>query len=420
MAIISFLWDEQKTRRLFKVSLIIYIFCGVIFSLYSTFLPTSTQFRSVIIIIPLIVILTAIINLVGLNWKYPSQRFLITNFIVQLVFSLFMVLAGGFISPVQYASYVLLFITLFQLGSDAAVIIGFWSVLTFIMIFLWQFHTAPRPTIILEFLVYTVPYLLFMIVSKSIGQELSHQSESGHKMEQVDDIKNQFIALSSHYLRSPLTTLKGFTSMLQKTYLNPEQQNQIHHINNSISDLELMIEKMLSISEIEKGEMKISTVDSNLDAVIKRVVEEKKPVLSDYGVSVTYHEMPIANFPFDPSKIKEALSYLLDNAIKFNKPTGTVDIYLSTEKNNAIIKINDTGAGMNQNQVKNLFSTFNKGGMDNVLHFNKPGIGLSMYLAKSIITAHRGTIEVSSVPSQGSSFTITLPMNNLETPENKT
>ena len=115
-------------------------------------------------------------------------------------------------------------------------------------------------------------------------------------------------------------------------------------------------------------------------------------------------------FTFDRIKIKEALSNVIDNAIKFNKERGSVVVKLSQVGNNAVVQISDTGPGIKKEHLESLFTTFNKGTMEKALQTDERGIGLGLYLAKLIIEAHKGKITVESAVDKGSTFTIIIPI----------
>lgn len=409
---IQFIWDEEKMRKFFRLNLVIYTAGSLVASVYGLFLPASTPYHLLIIFVPLVDVFVSLLNLVFINRRYQGWRFLITNMIIQMNASIFMAITGGFSSYLQYASYALLIITLVQLGPTAASILGSWSVVTFLGILAWMLKSGNDYSVILSFFVYTAPYILFVIIGRNMGIELSLQFEARQKLEQIDDLKNQFITLSSHYLRTPLTEIKGFASYLKGTPLTQEQSQKLSGIGRSIQQLDLAVEEMLSISEIEKGRQKITPFPADMDNLVRRVVDGFIPEAVSKGINLTYQgpQVNSGSSNFDLIKMQIVISSLIDNALKFTQPQGSVTVTLSAIDGNYLIKVTDTGIGMTPEQQKNLFESFSKGGINQAMSMSHPGVGLSLYLCKLIIDAHGGKIEVSSVKDHGTTFAITLPI----------
>ena len=122
-------------------------------------------------------------------------------------------------------------------------------------------------------------------------------------------------------------------------------------------------------------------------------------------------------FLFDPQKLKQVIANLIDNAIQYNKDSGSVKIVLMQEGNLVEIRISDSGVGISKDHLSSLFTTFNRGGLDKAMRADVEGTGLGLYLSKLIIEAHKGRIVVSSVEGQGTTFTITLPLIQNITPQ---
>lgn len=147
-----------------------------------------------------------------------------------------------------------------------------------------------------------------------------------------------------------------------------------------------------------------------MNILLSGITAQFQPLAASQKVSLSYQPTAtIQRFVFDSIKMKEAISSLLDNAIKYNRPGGFVKISAGIYGNQILIQVTDNGIGIKKDDLPTLFSTFSRGDMQKTLSFDKPGLGLSLYLAKLVIEAHQGKISVSSTEDQGSTFTISLP-----------
>lgn len=406
---LQFLWEEERTRRLFRTHLILFFIGGVLASIYALILPQSTAYRLPIILIPTLFTISCIPYYLLLNRPNPGVRFLIFTLQGQLAAAIFMALTGGFLGIVQFAPFMFLLFCVFELGETSTLILGCFSIITFTGIGLWGLLHLQK-NLFQEYIYYTGSYILILVIEGRIGKEISLQIEAKQRLEQIDDLKNQFITLTSHYLRTPLTVIKGFSQIIQNS-AQGEQRAQVDNLNLAVKQLGLLIEKFLTISEIEKGQAKVSKLPSDLNSLVGNTVNEFQIQARERGVTLDLKTSasPIARFNFDPIKIKEVISSLLDNAIKYNKPGGRVLLTLEDYQKEVLIKVTDTGVGIKRENLRNLFNTFSRGSLEQALRSDKPGVGLSLYLAKLIVEAHRGKISVSSKENIGSTFQFSLP-----------
>lgn len=405
---ISFLWDEDKTRKLFRTHLILFFVGGLVASFYTLILPPSTPYRLIVILIPTIFTISTIPYMVNLGKPGVGWRFLLFTLEGQLAAAIFMAVTGGFLGIVQFAPIMFLLFSVFELGTDSTLILGGFSIFSFIIIYIWL-RGSSAPNLFQDFFYYTGSYLLILIIERNIGKELSLQFEAKARLEQIDDMKNEFIALSSHYLRGPLSVIKLFSSGLSKVNLPAVQEHQLKMFNTSVKSLEDMTEKLLLISSIEKGQAVISPLPGNLNNLVKGCVNEFQPLAMEHQVKLSLQENGNdTSYSFDPVKLKQALATLIDNAIRYNKPEGKVDIDIRDDQKNFYIDVSDNGPGIKSEQLGRLFTPFSKGELEKSLKFDTPGMGLSLYLAKLIVESHKGILDVRSGEGVGSTFTITL------------
>src|SRR3989344_1319495 len=279
-------------------------------------------------------------------------------------------------------------------------------------IYIWTSFLQPQPNALADFLYYSISYVLIVVIARNLGNEISVQFEASRRMGQVDDLKNQFLAVTSHYLRTPISIIKGSVEEMSKQALSSDAKVDIENIKTSTAKLEMLVEKFLKVSSIEKGQISITKWPGDLNNLLITIVNELQPLAKAKPKPVTliYQPAPHLNFSFDPVNLKEALVSVIDNAIKFNRPGGQVIISLNRDKDNAIIQIADSGIGINKEHMETLFSTFNRGSMEETLKFDQPGLGLGLYLTKLIVEAHGGTIRAESMEGKGSTFTLKIPI----------
>jgi signal transduction histidine kinase len=230
------------------------------------------------------------------------------------------------------------------------------------------------------------------------------------KLEDLSKLKSEFVSLASHQLRSPLTAIKGYASMLvQGDYgeINIEAKEAIDKIMQSSKNLSFVVEDLLNVSKIEQGGMKYEMTQFDFTELVKDTVE---------NLSITAKQknlLLINNIPKeskyiingDKEKLRQVLINLIDNSIKYT-PTGQIEVSLSENNNKITLKIKDTGVGIDEKIIKTLFEKFSRGEGGRL---NSSGSGLGLYLAKEIIEAHHGRIWVESEgKGKGSTFFVEM------------
>ena len=410
---LNFLWDEEKTRSLHKFQIILFGVGAIFVSLYGFSLPLTYPYRLVITTVPLILITVAVFNFFSINKPNQGIRLLVLAVIAQIIAIICMTVTGNLSSVLLFAPFAVLYVTLFFLGTAATMILWIISLVTLIACQFWVAVYIPQSVSLAKFLLYTGCFTVAAFGQLKIGQQLSLQFEAKKKLEQIDDLKNQFITLSSHYLRTPITITKSYLNQLKEPNLDEKQKNHlVKTIENSTANLDALVEKFLAIASIERGQAKIVPTTSDLNKLINELIVNFENSAKQKELTLVY-EPPTQSLPiftFDRIKIKEALSNVIDNAIKFNKERGSVVVKLSQVGNNAVVQISDTGPGIKKEHLESLFTTFNKGTMEKALQTDERGIGLGLYLAKLIIEAHKGKITVESAVDKGSTFTIIIPI----------
>jgi signal transduction histidine kinase len=264
--------------------------------------------------------------------------------------------------------------------------------------------------------------LLIRSVLKEVRQrekieELAKELETANeKLKKLDQAKSDFVTITSHQLRSPVTAIKGYASMLSEGTFGeiPEKAKMAaERIFQSSNRLVALIGDFLNLSRIERGKMEYDFKKVDLKEIIKSIIDEFKAINLtekknlDFSFNVSEKEDFMATI--DSDKIRQVIYNLIDNAMKYTK-TGFIKIFLykEPEKRAIGLKVEDSGIGMNQGALGQIFEKFTRAEGPSTLHTE--GTGLGLYVAKEILKAHEGTIWAESEgQGKGSTFCVELP-----------
>ena len=239
--------------------------------------------------------------------------------------------------------------------------------------------------------------------------------EANEKLKSVDKLKTEFLSLAFHQLRSPLTAIKGYASMiLEGSYgeiANPDQKEAMSRVFQSSQNLAKVVEDLLNVSKIEQGGMKYEFSMVDVEKLAKDITNELSISAKSKGLEITFttdgHESYLANA--DSIKLRQVFLNFIDNSIKYTK-TGFVHVMVAKDEAKKMLRfsVTDSGMGMSPETKAELFQKFSRGKGGTV---NAGGSGLGLYLAKEIIDAHKGDVGVDSEgEGKGSTFFVELPL----------
>ena len=234
--------------------------------------------------------------------------------------------------------------------------------------------------------------------------------EAQERLAETDKIKTEFVVLTSHNLRTPLTSIKGNLEFLTESKLDKNQKKFISALEGSTKRLGDLVEDLLTISQIEAGS-KVELELTNLEDILKPLLDEAKDLSTASGNKFSF-ETPSHTIKVrvNMARLQTAIHNLLDNAFKFTKD-GTVKLVVSIEKDEVVIKVIDSGIGIAAGEVPKLFTKFHRSSGDgSKTSFDYSGQGIGLYLTKLIVEEHGGHIHVSSEPGHGSELRINLPL----------
>lgn len=246
-------------------------------------------------------------------------------------------------------------------------------------------------------------------------EDLKNKSEelikAKEQAESADRLKSAFLATMSHELRTPLNSIIGFTGILKQGRpgpLNEEQHKQLGLVQNSARHLLSLINDILDLSKIEAGQLKTKPEFFDIREVILKVVDINSPLADDKKLILsTSISSDIGELYNDRQRLSQVLVNMVNNAIKFTE-RGSVTINCYRENDTVIIKVIDTGIGIESDKIDTLFKPFIQ--IDSGTTRKHEGTGLGLSISRKLMTLMGGDIQVKSEFNVGSTFMITLPI----------
>lgn len=265
---------------------------------------------------------------------------------------------------------------------------------------------------LLPFVIVTAAsYLVFLWQKFALQESKRWQAEKKTQyLRELDELKSNFLSLMSHDLKTPIAKVQALTERLTREArgLTIDQQEILQAIQRSNDELGQYILSILNFQRIESQEIKLNKKSHDINILIEEVVLRLQTLSQDRGVAVGMELEPMFPVTLDEQLIKQVLTNLIDNAIKYNKP-GTKVTVRSTDLGDFVeVSVQDDGVGIDALQQEKLFKKFSrseKGTSERV-----KGTGLGLYLAKYFIELHGGSIGVESEPGRGTCFRFQLPV----------
>lgn len=265
------------------------------------------------------------------------------------------------------------------------------------------------------------------LLIRSVYQEVEHREEierlakdlekANVRLRELDRLKSEFVSIASHQLRSPLTSIKGYASLIMDGSFGEVSKSICEAVGKIFDSSGLMmtsIQDFLDVSKIEQGKMDYKYEVFDVKDLAKLVVEELRPTALKKDLLLSFNLIEKGIYPIkaDYNKMKQVLNNLVDNSIKYTKK-GSVTVYVSKkeEGKKVLIIVSDTGIGISKETLPKLFDKFVRS--PNANSVNVSGTGLGLYVVKKMVEAHKGKVWAES-EGEGSGTVFYVELNTHE------
>lgn len=242
---------------------------------------------------------------------------------------------------------------------------------------------------------------------------------SNRRLRHLDATKDEFMSIASHQLRTPLTSIKGYVSMILDGDLgkvSPAQKKVLKEAFDSSERMVNLISDFLNVSRLQTGKFVIDHVETNLEELVLHEVENLQQGAKSREITLVA-KPPKKSLPplyIDDIKVRQVVMNFIDNALYYTKEKGTVTVSVAQRNGFAEVRVTDTGIGVPLKEQEQLFTKFFRA---TNAHKRRPdGTGVGLFLAKKVIDGHGGEIIFESKENKGSTFGFRLPISKLNTP----
>ena len=227
------------------------------------------------------------------------------------------------------------------------------------------------------------------------------------KLQAVDKLKSEFLMITAHNLRTPLTIIDGYLERLEDMKPPAELQRLLELISTNVTRLNTFSEDALTISTIEGDQTNLPRAPLAMQSVLEDAAKEFATLTKQKKINFTATTATTAWVNLSKPHFRSALWNLLDNAYKFTPEGGSIELTVTTSAERLEIAIKDSGIGIAATEVPHLFTKFHRA--TDTLTYNYEGTGIGLYISKLVVEQYGGGIKVDSTEGKGSTFTIWLP-----------
>lgn len=245
---------------------------------------------------------------------------------------------------------------------------------------------------------------------------LKQLKQTNDKLQEVDEIKDEFISMASHQLRTPLTSMKGYVSMVLDGDTGPitdPQRGMLQQALNSSQRMVYLISDLLNVSRLRTGKFIINAKPTDLPSLVEAELSQLTETATARGIKFIFEKPD--SFPvvvLDETKTRQVIMNFLDNALYYTPKGGEITVVLRSDDKTIEYLVIDTGVGVPKNEQYNLFTKFYRA--QNARKMRPDGTGLGLYMARKIIVAQGGSIIFKSIEGQGSTFGFSFPRSIVE------
>jgi signal transduction histidine kinase len=233
-------------------------------------------------------------------------------------------------------------------------------------------------------------------------------TEQNERLREADRLKDEFVALISHDLRTPLTSITGYVELaLEDDELSDELRSFLEIVGRNADRLLVLVNDLLFVARLQAGEMTLEHEHVDLVSVVREGLAAVEPRAAAKGIALTCVADAVPPVYADRGRVLQILENLVSNAVKFTPKGGKVHVSLRQGGECVRLEVADTGIGIGADDQPRLFQRFARA--ENAVEQQIPGTGLGLYISRVIAEAHDGSLAVRSELGRGSTFTLELP-----------
>jgi len=258
------------------------------------------------------------------------------------------------------------------------------------------------------------------VLRQEIAKATKDLESANHNLRELDKAKDEFISMASHQLRTPLTAIKGYLSMLLEGDAGEIKMGQYEFVQEAYygaTRMVSLINDLLNVSRMETGRFFLEVTEFDLTKTIEEEVKQLERAAKDKGLKLVYQKHGHVSLCADEMKVRQVVMNFIDNALYYTI-NGKVLVNLYDEGENVRFEVTDNGIGVPKEQQKHLFTKFYRA--ENARATRPDGTGLGLFMAKKVIEEHHGEIIFHSKEGKGSTFGFRLPKKAKVTRDNTT
>lgn len=243
-----------------------------------------------------------------------------------------------------------------------------------------------------------------------VNEATAKLKRTNDKLKDLDEAKDEFISMASHQLRTPLTSVKGYLSMVMEGDAGKISQPQKELLTQAFTSSQRMvylIADLLNVSRLKTGKFVINNTQSDLVDIVETEISQLRETLKAKKITLEFKKPDnISLLMLDDTKIRQVIMNFIDNAIYYTPADGHISVEVKEDKNNVYFIVKDTGLGIPREEQKHLFTKFYRA--SNARKVRPDGTGLGLFMAKRVIAAQGGSILFESTEGKGSTFGFTF------------
>jgi signal transduction histidine kinase len=233
-------------------------------------------------------------------------------------------------------------------------------------------------------------------------------TEQNERLREADRLKDEFVALISHDLRTPLTSITGYVELALEDDLSDEVRGFLDVVARNSERLLALVNDLLFVAQLQAGEMSLERAEIDLGEVVRDAVHALEPRAAAKGITLSCTVDSVPALPADGGRLLQVLDNLVSNAVKFTPEGGSVHVSVGRGAGCVAIEVTDSGIGIAPDDQRRLFERFYRA--ENAVERQVPGTGLGLYISRAIAEAHDGRLTVRSELGRGSTFRLELPL----------